>query len=170
MAGIVDAPRGFIPVKSFGGEVGRINTYQLAAANSIIGKYDLLNMTNGGVFDRAAASDVYIVGSAAQAAAASAGTSNFPVVDDFMTIYEAQSDDATIAAQTDFNLNYNIIVADAVNGISQMEVDGNTGNTTNTLPLKLLRVVRKTGNSVGANVAVECIINNHVLSGNLAGI
>lgn len=170
MPGIVDAPRGFIPIKSFTGEICRINSYKLAAANAVLGKYDLVTLTNAGVIDRSAASDVQIVGCAATASAASQGTDNFPVFDAFGTIFEAQGDDATIAAQTDLNLNYNIVVADAVNGISQMEIDASTGNTTNTLPIKVLRLVRKTGNSFGANCAVECIINNHVLSGNLAGI
>lgn len=170
MAGIVDAPRGFQPIKSFGGEVGRVNGYKLATANTALGKWDLLNMTSAGHVNRAAASDLYIVGAAATHAAASAGTEFFPVYDDPYSIFLCQSDDSTIAADTDFNLNYNIVVANASNNVSQMEADGNTGDTTNTLPLKALRYHRQSGNTVGANVALEVIINNHVLSGNLAGI
>ncbi len=169
MAGIVDAPRGFQPIKGFTGEVGRINSYALAAANTALGKWDLLNMTNAGVVDRAAASDVYICGAAAQSATASAGTTYFPVYDAFAQVFLCQSNGSGIAA-ADLNLNANIVVANAANGISQMEVDDGTEAVTNTLPLKLLRVHRQTGNTIGANVALEVIINNHVLSGNLAGI
>jgi len=168
MAGIVDAPRGFIPIKSFSGEVGRVNAYTLAAANALIGKHDMLNLTNAGVVDRAAASDVQIVGVAAESAAASAGTV-IRCVDTFGTIFLAQISASGIVA-TDLNLNANIVVAAAVNGISQMEIDDTTEATTNTLPVKLLRFHNQSGNTVGANVAVECIINNHVLSGNLAGV
>lgn len=169
MAGIVDAPRGFQPIKGFTGEVGRVNSYSLAAANALIGKWDLLNMTAAGVLDRAAASDVYICGAAAANAAASAGTTNFPVYDAFSQVFLAQVNNTGIVA-ADLNLNANIVVAAAVNGISQMEIDGDTEATTNTLPVKLLRVHRQTGNTIGANVALEVIINNHVFSGNLAGV
>lgn len=169
MAGIVDAPRGFQPIKGFTGEVGRLSSYSLAAANTALGKWDLLNMTNAGVVDRAAASDVYIVGAAGKSSAASAGTTYFPVYDAFDQVFLCQVADSGFAA-ADINLNANIIVANASNGISQMEADGTTEATTNTLPLKLLRVHRQTGNTMGANVALEAIINNHVLSGNLAGI
>src|SRR3990167_2060354 len=139
MPGITDSPRGFQPIKSFGGEIGRSNSYPLAAANALLGKWDLINQTAAGVIDRAAASDLYIIGSAAQNAAASAGATNFPVFDDPYQIFLCQSDDATVAANTDLNLNYNIVVAAAANGVSQMELDGDTGAATNTLPLKLLR-------------------------------
>ena len=169
MAGIVDAPRGFQPIKGFTGEVGRINSYTLASANTALGKWDLLNMTSAGVVDRAAASDVYIVGAAASHAAASAATTYFPVYDAFGQVFLCQVNNSGIAA-ADLNLNANIVVANAANGVSQMEIDGDTEATTNTLPVKLLRFHRQTGNTVGANVACEVIINNHVLSGNLAGI
>ena len=170
MAGIVDAPRGFQPIKSFGGEVGRINSYELAAANALLGKWDLVNQTAAGVIDRAAASDVNIIGACATNAAASAATEFFPIYDDPYQIFLCQSDSADVDADTDRNINYNIVVVAAVNGVSQMELDGDSGATTNTLPLKLLNIHRQTGNTYGANVACEVIINNHVYSGNLAGV
>lgn len=162
MAGIIDAPRGFIPARTFHGGAVPSEMFALAAANTALGKWDLVTLTAAGVIDRSAASDTQIVGSTSRHAAASAGTARFPVFSDPNMVFLAQSDDATLVA-ADLNLNINFIVANAANNLSQMEIDGNTGATTATLPLKLLRLHNQTGNTAGANAAYEVIINNHVL-------
>lgn len=79
--------------------------------------------------------------------------------------YSAQSDDATIAAQSDLGLNYNIIVASANTTYrrSGVEIDGDTGAVTGTLPLKVLALVPAADNAYGANCKVICKINNHQL-------
>lgn len=157
-----DWPHGFRPVE---GKM-RIREYTLAAANSIIGFGDLIVRTNAGLVDRGAADAVQIVGVAMQARAANAGavatTASILISDHPDTIYEAQVDDDTVDAQTDLFLNYNITVADASGGISQMEIDGNTQNTTATLPIRTIGLFRDPKNALGAQVRLLCQINNHV--------
>lgn len=76
-----------------------------------------------------------------------------------------QSDDATIAAQTDLGLNYSITVAagNATYKRSGMEIDGSTGATTATLECKVLRLLPAVDNAFGANCKVIFKINNHQL-------
>ena len=162
MPGIIDAPRGFIPIASPTGELGRVRGYDLAAANTALGKHDMVTLTAAGTIDRSAASDTQIVGIVPRHAAASAATVNFPVMDDYTAILLCQFSDGT-PVNADRFLNYNIVVAAAVNNMSQMEADGTTGATTNTLPVKFLRVHTQPGNTIGANAAIEVSFNNSVL-------
>lgn len=81
--------------------------------------------------------------------------------------YVVQADGADVDAQTDIGLNYDI-VATAGNSayeISRMELDSDTGATTATLPLKLLDIVRRSDNALGAQVDCIVKINNHQLAG-----
>jgi hypothetical protein len=82
-----------------------------------------------------------------------------------------QSDDNSIDAQTDIGLNYDIVVAaaDTTYKRSGMELDGSTGATTATLPLRLLAVHESPDNALGANVDVIVKINNHQLGNVVAG-
>lgn len=87
------------------------------------------------------------------------------VADDPSQEFVVQSDDATIDAQTDLLLNYDLILGtpDSTYKISRSELDGDTGATTATLAVKLLRVEARPDNALGS--AVDCIvkINNHSL-------
>jgi len=78
-----------------------------------------------------------------------------------------QADDAGVAAQTNLNLNYNIVATagDATFSQSRMELDGSSGAVTATLPLKALRLDVRDDNAFGANADVVVIINNHQLKG-----
>lgn len=155
-----DTPMGFLPSYCWSGRIVP-KAYELAAANTIIGIGDLLVRTADGVVDRAAATAVQIVGVAAEAKDASSGGSIL-VWDNPFIVFRAQVDDATVNAQTDFNLNYDIVVADAVNGRSQMEIDGSEQAVTSTLPITLIGLYPDPRNSLGEHVDVLCIINNHV--------
>lgn len=78
-----------------------------------------------------------------------------------------QSDSADVDAQTDIGLNYTMDAGtdDTAYNISRAELDGDSGDTTATLPLKLLRILPAVDNALGA--AADCVvkINNHQLAG-----
>ena len=80
--------------------------------------------------------------------------------------FMVQSDDATEpAAQTAIGLNYNLIYgsANTTYRTSGVELDGSTGATTATLPVKALRLAPIVGNAFGANAKLIVKINNHQL-------
>lgn len=87
-------------------------------------------------------------------------------------LFVAQADDATVDALADLNLNYNI-TATAGNStykMSRHEVDGNTGATDSTLPLRVLAATDEVGESLGSFAKVVCKINAHQLAGNTEGV
>jgi len=77
-----------------------------------------------------------------------------------------QSDSADVDAQTDVNLNYDILATAGNTAYKQsrMELNGASGATTAALQLKLLGVNRSPTNALGANVQCIVIVNNHQLS------
>ncbi len=154
-----DRPNGFRPVTGS----GRVNAYPLAAANSIIGKGDLLERTSAGVVDRASTTSVQIVGVAAAGAAASSG-GTILVWDDPNAEFVAQTDNGTgvITTQTGVNLNAAVVVTDAVGGISREEIDESTGATTATLPLNIIKLYSSDDNAFGEFNRMVVTINNHV--------
>lgn len=158
----VDFPRGFIPYR------GKMDTEDLplASNNPEIGENDLIELRTDGFYYPAQASSTTIVGSAAAHIPANSG-GNVPVYTDPNMRYLAQADESQIDAQTDLDLNYNIVAGspDSLTGRSTMEIDSSTGALTATLPIKLLRVAvveNQYGNALGANVLLECLINNHL--------
>ena len=165
----VDAPHGFRPLYNYyGGEVGRPNSWSLAAANALIGIGDILVKTAAGAVDRHAAGEDgdLVVGVAAQAAAASAG-GTILVWDNPGIVYEAQTDNGAtvLIAQTAMHLNSDVVVAAAVNGISQMEIDESLGATTNTLTVKILRLWPGANNAFGEFNRLECMMNVYQVEG-----
>jgi hypothetical protein len=159
-----DKPHGFRPLSSTSGEPNRTNEYNVAAANSIIGIGDLLVLTTAGTVDRAAVSATQIIGVAAQAKAASAG-GTILVYDDPDIRLEAQTDDGTGTGTDAADLfgNFDIVVTDATNDQSNMEIDESSGSATATLPLKTIALYPDVENEHGEFNRLICIINNHVL-------
>lgn len=156
-------PHGFVPVD----DDCQMHYYPVAPTNTQIGENDLVERRADGYIWPAQVSSTTIIGVAAHNVKANTG-GFLAVYDDFDTVFEAQSNDATIDAQTDFDLNYDIVASapDAITGRSTMQINGASQAATATLPIKILRVptkVTKNGNALGANVLVECIINNHLL-------
>jgi len=158
----VDFPRGFVPVR------GRMDTEDLpiSSTNGEIGLYDLIERRTDGFYHPAQATSITIVGVAAHHVDANTG-GTVKVYTDPNLRFHAQMDEAEVDAQTDLDLNYNIVASapNAVSGRSTMEIDSSTQAATATLPIKVLRVVdiiTASGNALGANVLVECIINNHL--------
>lgn len=87
------------------------------------------------------------------------------VCDDPEIIMEAQADDDTSTiAVTQAMANFNVVATagTTTTGVSNMQVDSNTGATTNTLPLQLVGWPNRVGNEVGVlNQKVLVKFNTH---------
>jgi hypothetical protein len=77
-----------------------------------------------------------------------------------------------VFANTDVGLNSNVTLTAGNTdfGYSKQEITVSTFATTNTLPIRILRLINEPGNAVGADASVEVYINNHQLRANTAGI
>jgi hypothetical protein len=77
--------------------------------------------------------------------------------------FVAQSDDGTIDAATDMNLNYNFVFAspNTTYRRSGVEIDGDTGATNSNKQAKVLRLLPRADNALGTNAVVIFKINNH---------
>lgn len=152
----LDQPRGFRPA----GTVLSASAYR---AGGTIYPGDLVKLNSDGN------AVVVEAGDASCGAALSYATSGQDVIvaDDPSQKFVAQADDASIDAQTDINLNYNVLATagSVMYKMSRMEIDASTGATTATLPLKVLSVERRVDNELGASVECVVKINNHQLAG-----
>jgi hypothetical protein len=151
-----DQPQGFKP----SGELLRVRPY---VAGGTVYPGDAIKLNNAGQVVVAAADDA-LVGVAMAYATSGQSVS---VADHPDQEFVGQADGADIDAQTDMNLNYNIL-ATAGNSsykVSRMEVDSSTQATTATLPLKVLRREIREDNALGEFVDVVFVINNHQLKG-----
>lgn len=164
-----DFPRGFEVVRKTDGADPRLQYATIAPTNTAIGKNDLLEARSDGFIWRAQAGTTTAFGIAAEAKAANTGGEIGYEPIDATTVIRAQSDDATIAAQTNLLLNYDIVdAAPSAAGLSQQEIDGSTGDTTASLPIKAIKVeqvVTPNGNVFGNHVVLECIVNQGAYKG-----
>lgn len=169
----VDYPRGFIPIRYKDGRKLSVEYFDISSTNAEIAKNDLVERRADGFIHIAQASSISIVGVAAERKAVNSG-GTIAVYPAPGLVMHAQVDDATVNEQTDLGLNYNITATVPANGLSQMEIDGNTGNTTATLPIYIERVAtiveQGRSNDLGANVLVECVINQSAYNGGGTGI
>lgn len=152
-----DRPRGFEPK----GEPIRINKYESGAE---IFPGDAVHMEADGQVDPAVAAEA-VLGVALNYA--SAAGKEVLVADDPQQQYIVQADGSDVDAQTDINLNYDIIATagNSTYKISRQELDSSTGATTATLQLKLLAIEEREDNALGAQVDCVVKINNHQLAG-----
>lgn len=129
---------------------------------------DLVRLNANGLIDRCAASESAI-GVAMNYAAASG---KVLVCDSTEQKFKIQADDATVDAQTDIGLNYDIVVgtADTTYKRSGMQMDASTQATTATLPLRLIAVEKSIDNALGAQVKCIVKINNHQLGNATVGL
>lgn len=181
--------RGFQAVGTIGGGSGKIQRFAaLAADATVIGRGDFVTATgaSGQPTDFGAAGYVAKVPVAAQSATGGvfAGASltfrdasllrSIWVNVDPNTLYEGRIDGgANAVAAADAQLNANIIVAAAntTTGWSQMQIDGTTEATTNTLDLKLLNFLPYVGNDdTLANPHWLVRINRHRYVDQVAGV
>lgn len=161
-----NSPSGFVPVRhSAGGEI-RTESVDLKSTNSEIGIGDPLALDSSGTYDLWASGA--IAGFAAEYKAANAGSgATILAYTDPQIVYSAQTDDGTgtLTAQTGQNLNATIVTGTVSNRRSIAEIDESSGNTTATLPLKVLGLSKAVGNAYGEFNRLDVIINNHVRKG-----
>lgn len=131
-------------------------------AGSEIFPGDFVSLASDGKVDSASATSALL---GVALGYASADGKRVLVADDPGQKYYIQSDSDDVDAQTDINLNYDIVATagDSTYDVSRMELDGDSGATTATLPLKLLDIVQSPNNAFGANVECLVKINNHQL-------
>lgn len=156
-----DLPQGFRPY----GQIKSVNQYQ---AGGTIYQGDMVKVDANGQVVVCAASNASI-GVALNYATSG---NNVLVADDPDQRFIGQVDDGSVDAQTDINLNYNITVgtASTLYRRSAMEIDGSTGATDSTLPVRVLQVEKSVNNALGSNVDVVFIINDHQLKKGSEGI
>lgn len=148
---------------------GRLRNASDYVAGGTVYPGDLLKFDNAGKVVQCAAGTAAAMGVALNYAVTD-GTVN--VADDPNQQFVVQADDATIAAQTNLNLNYNITVgtASTLYRRSAMECDASTGATDSNLPLKVLKLAKEVDNAFGDQADVICVINNHSLGNATEGI
>jgi len=153
----VDRPQGASPK----GEPKRANEY---VAGGIVYPGDMVKLNSAGRVVAASASDALCGVALSYAGAAG---EKLIVSDDINQLYVIQADGTDIDAETDINLNYNIVATGGSTKykLSRMELDSDTGATSSILPLKLLGIERAADNALGE--FVDCIvkINNNQLAG-----
>ena len=173
-----DIARGFTPVNAFGAQhCGAVNRYFIPATDSTaMAVGDLVRYAGSADADgvptcvRATAAQAVvgaIVGFVADRTYENdthrtASTARYALVaDDPNQMFLGQQDGTIVA--TDIGLNADIVVAavDTTTGISGMEIDTSTKNTTATLQVKIMAVDLRPDNEIGLNTDCIVKINNH---------
>lgn len=190
-----DAPFGLRPIRMIGGGdfTGGQDRYSIASSyNTSLYQGDLVEpLTNGTIGRKAAgeADPVLGVFNGCRYTNPTTGTPTWAntyqqpiaasdiyafVVCDPSVVYEVQADDTF--PTTDLFGNFDIVdnspEGDVNSGISHLELDVTTGNTTATLPLKAIGISEDPDNSdtASANTNVVVTINNSVFSGGTDGL
>lgn len=161
-----DFPKGFIPIRRLGGGELVTNYYDLSATNGEIFENDLVERRASGYIEQIQAGSTVGLGVAAEYKAANTG-GKIAVSDADDLVMLAQVDDDTVNAQTDLDLNYDIVVGtgSALTKRSGMEIDGSSQAANANLPIKILCIAQDftaEGNELGANVNVECVLNRGI--------
>lgn len=169
MAVNVDRPNGFIPVGTLGGGAWQasIRTYTMDAGHDAIYIGDLIHMDADGYPDQYDAGDTQVIG-VCVGVEVNRGlntATEFPgylpanvagkirVATDPLLLMEAQEDgDTTPLVLADINTNVEIIDGggSTTTGVSGMEIDSTSKNTTNTLPLRLIGIVNRDDNQLAS--------------------
>ena len=190
-----DAPFGLRPIRMIGGGdfTGGQDRYSIASSyNTSLYQGDLVEPLTDGTIGRKAAGEsdpVLGVFNGCRYTNPTTGTPTWAntyqqpiaasdiyafVVCDPNVVYEIQADDTF--PTTDLFGNFDIVdnspVGDTSSGISHLELDVATGNTTATLPLKAIGISEDPDNSdtASANTNVVVTINNSVFSGGTDGL
>jgi hypothetical protein len=170
-----DNPHGFAPLmRTLGGGCPSVSQYKKDAdgataifINDMVVRDDDSFINPGGT-----PGSITIQGVSLNYGAGSAITQHL-VVDDPSALFEAQDDGDTDGfAQADMGLNCNAVfgAGSTISQISGHELDEGTVQTTNTLDVKLLRLLDTPDNVAGSHVRVEVMINKHRLNPVVAGV
>lgn len=145
------------------GEPKRLNAYTSAGAIKI-GDFVTLNSSGQVAVATATQALVGVCMSYCSASGVEVMVADHPEQEFLVT-----SSSSTPSALTDFNLNYNIVANTTSGYEGNHTIDGATGATTATLPLKALAATPVRGSTsagtFGASGTAVCIINNHQRKG-----
>ena len=147
---------------------GRIYQANVYRAESVIYKGDFVKKNANGTIERAAATNALLGVALSDAAAGQ----DCLVADNPEQQFRIQADDASVDAQTDIGLNYDIVVgtANTTYKRSAMQLDASTGATGATLQLRLLRIESAPDNELGDKAKCIVKINLHQNSTGVAGV
>lgn len=150
-------PRGAWPVQ----ELRRANAYQ---SGGVVYPGDFVVHNSAGQVVAATATQALL---GVALGYASASGLDLLVADHPDQMFAVQSSSASPSAQTELNLNYNIVATAGSSAykMSRMALDGSATATTATLPLRALFLEKTPLNAIGTNDDVIVIINNHQLKG-----
>ena len=139
---------------------GKLLNARMYVTGGIVYPGDIVTMNNAGVVVQAAAGTTANIG-VAISYAASGG--DVLVADNPDQEFVVQADDATVAAQTNLGLNYNITVgtASTLYKKSAMQLDASTGASDSNLPLRALRLHPAIDNAFGDKADIVVKLNNH---------
>lgn len=190
----VDNPMGLVPIKNADGSAytaGGSLYYKAAADTTPLAPGDPVVVTGtastggiptvtratagatnpitGSVVGRAQSTDGSVTLLQSDDPVSPASTEDFLMVSDGPGIIYAAQVNGTLAV-TDISNNADLSAGAASNGKSGFEVDQSTVGTGASKQVKILRLRQLENNSVGADAVVECIINNHTLAPNKAGV
>lgn len=162
----VDRPFGFEPYRADGKEV-RKGHYTKKTGNAIY-KGDVVQLASTGDVDVSAATGA-VLGVAAEYRAATY-TGKIAIYDDPNAEFIAQYSGTFAAADVGQNANIAAGSGNSTLRTSGHAIDDATKNTTSTLQVKLLGLLERGDNAVGANALVRCKLNNHVKAAGTTGV
>ena len=155
-------------VKINGGGLGNYTAVSRGAANNVMVGVVVGVIPKGmdPAYGKMSANSMTLDHPAAAFVPATDGTVRYVLVaDDPEIVMEAQADDDTstiVATQLMANFNVVATAGTTTTGVSNMQVDSNTGATTNTLPLQLVGFPNRVDNEVGStNQKVLVKFNTH---------
>lgn len=139
---------------------GKVLNARVYVAGGTVYPGDIVTMGSGGTVAAAAAGTTANIGVALNYAVSGG---DVLVADNPEQEFLVQADDATIAAQTNLGLNYNITVgtASTLYKKSAMALDASTGATDSNLPLRALRLGPAVDNAFGDKADIVVKLNNH---------
>jgi hypothetical protein len=151
-------PIGLIPH----GQIYRASAYKAAG---IIRVGDAVALDSDGYVATASAGATPLVGAALSSALTAGDT--VMVADDPKQLFVIKASSTQVDAQTDINLNYNIVATagSSVYKCSRHALDSSSGVSDSNMPLKLLAIDPRPNNALGAYVDCVVVINNHSFKG-----
>lgn len=159
-------PFGFVGLKS-GGSENRVEYFKKTAGVEIFKNQPLMLIAAGTVSP--ATAGVQILG-ISQEYKASASTDDIAVVVDPNAEFEVQTSGVFAAADVGLNADLVAAAGDSVLKQSNDQIDTATQAVTSTLQFKILGLVNRGENAVGANAIIRVKMNNCVYGAGTVGI
>ena len=166
-----DNPHGFVSVGSLDGRPGYFRNYNHVASDIVaIGFNDLVERAAAGTdVVQASAGGPFLGISHANGAVSTLYTVPVEIVTPAL-IVEGQTDGSLVTADTGLNANVIVAARNATTGVSNMEINSASEDTTSTLDLRLLTLAPYVGNASGTNSRWFCIVNDAAIGDLKAGV